>query len=196
MSCSKRVDIINSSDIDRFLLVRAGKMFRFGDFDCGVEELNSFLVQAALTHQSFGISQTFLLLDKNNANIVGYFTFSPSSIKLDEGERLKANYPVPFMNAPCAVIGKFAVDKLYRDTYSGMGKLLMIYAKDIIRREMKTSLISLDADVSQNPGVDVFYEKQGFEYWSSGRGSGSTVKMWYSFSNKEDYSEAYGIAGL
>ena len=59
---SNKKDIIN--DFQNFQLVKLSKGYRVEDFNCNLEEYNSFLKQEALNIQEKNISKVHLIINK------------------------------------------------------------------------------------------------------------------------------------
>ena len=68
-------------------------------FDCGVEELNRFLVRFALTNQQAGAAQTYVVLA--GETVVGYYSLVVGEVAFDNApQRLSkglARHPIPIM---------------------------------------------------------------------------------------------------
>jgi len=70
-------------------------------FDCGVDALNSFLQKTARQHKEKGLSNPFVLVDKEQpATILGFFTLSfleigSSSLPVQHAKKLPNNARLP-----------------------------------------------------------------------------------------------------
>ncbi|HET6215980.1 MAG TPA: GNAT family N-acetyltransferase [Acidobacteriaceae bacterium] len=102
-----------------------------GNFDCGKEDLNSFLLKHALQSQSPGASTTYLALV--NKEVVGYYSLAVGQIEYaDAPERLRkglAKHPVPVM-----LLARLAVASAWQRI--GVGKGLL---KDAIERTLQAA---------------------------------------------------------
>ena len=100
-------------------------------FDCGKEELNSFLLKHAMQSQSAGAATTYLALV--NKEVVGYYSLAVGQIEYaDAPERLKkglAKHPVPIM-----LLARLAVASHWQRL--GVGKGLL---KDAIGRTLQAA---------------------------------------------------------
>ncbi len=130
-------------------------------FDCGTEELNSFLHQFAVRHRDAGISMTMVLPAKENeADICAYYTLSHTEI---ERQTLPQNlakklprYPIPVM-----LIAQLAVHKDAQGF--GLGKVSLIRAlrhTHEINHHLPSYAVVVDA---LNGDVQAFYEQYGFK---------------------------------
>jgi GNAT superfamily N-acetyltransferase len=101
------------------------------NFDCGKEDLNSFLLKHALQSQSAGASTTYLALV--NKEVVGYYSLAVGQIEYaDAPERLKkglAKHPVPVM-----LLARLAVASAWQRI--GVGKGLL---KDAVERTLQAA---------------------------------------------------------
>jgi hypothetical protein len=148
---------------DKFVELKKGIHDRIS-FDCGEEELNSFLKTQAIKHMKAGVSKTFVLqapipLSNNKYPICSYFTVAPSSIKKTSLPAKQAkklpHYPVPvFLLAQLAV----HIDCQGKN----MGKITLIKALEFlwnINLQMPAFAIIVDCF---NENVEQFYTKYGF----------------------------------
>ena len=125
-------------------------------FDCGNQNLNTYLKRYAGTNELMGLSRTFLLLD--GFTIVGYYTTTTASIGwsvLDKELRAK----MPKYDIPVIRIARLAVDLNYQR--KGYGSYMLI---DIAKRVKPISqMIGIyGIMVDAKPEAIPFYEKYGF----------------------------------
>lgn len=152
--------------VDQFSLVNLSKGYRLEDFKSSIKEYEIFLSQNALDHQEIGVSKTYLLINKNNADIVAYMSLISDSIKLKQEE--KESYfqsDALFPSYPAMKIAKLAVDENYSQRYSYIGSLMIELARGIaedINESVACRFITVDADVEHNETVTSFYMKNGF----------------------------------
>ncbi|MCP4374572.1 MAG: GNAT family N-acetyltransferase [bacterium] len=102
-----------------------GRTHDRSDFDCGRENLNTFLSQHATQNARKDISRTYVCLPADSNDIIGYYTLSSGSISFDTlpgdiGGRLP-RYPVP-----TAHLGRLAVDVRFQGR--GVGGMLLVDA--------------------------------------------------------------------
>ncbi len=92
-------------------------------FDCGREELNTFLRLHALENQRTGRSRTYVLLDDTAA--VGYYSLAPSAV-LYEDAPARVLKGQPSGDVPCMLLARLAIDK--RAQGRGLGSDLCRHA--------------------------------------------------------------------
>lgn len=130
-------------------------------FDCGTEELNSFLEQFAARHRAAGISKTMVLTDKDNpAEICAFYTLSHTEIERQTLPQSLAkklpHYPIPVM-----LIAQLAVHKEAQKY--GLGKITLIRALQhsySINLHLPSYAVVVDAI---NKSVQGFCEQYGFQ---------------------------------
>ncbi|MGF1758274.1 GNAT family N-acetyltransferase [Photobacterium sagamiensis] len=119
------------------------------NFDCGVEELNSFLHERMEKELKRRISIPHLCVIDKGADeplkVIGYFTLSSNSFvksHLSNRERRKCHYS----SVPCILLSKIAVDKSAQG--QGLGKFLLgkaIQAAYISSRDVAVYALFLQA---------------------------------------------------
>ena len=128
------------------------------EFDCGVQELNSFLKATARQHGEKGISRTFVLTDGSTI-ILGYFTLTLC-------EAMARNIPsgyagkYPQHALPAVRLARLAVSR--KEQGKGYGELLLteaIHRTSLIAEQ--AGLIGLFVD-AKNDAARAFYERYGF----------------------------------
>ena len=104
------------------------------NFDCGVPELNNFLVKYALQNQSANSANTYVACE--NGSIIGFYTLAVGSvIHAQAPKRITkglARHPVPVM-----ILARLAVDKSQHGKGIGRGLL-----KDVLLRTAQVSDIA------------------------------------------------------
>jgi len=132
-------------------------------FDCGVNELNTFLKQHANQHQLKNISKTYVAIvaisSDNPKKIYGYYTLSAGHIQCKQlPENIKAKlpkYPIPI-----ARIGRLAVDKDYKG--QGIGGFLLHNAfTNVLNIADKMGVFAVMVD-AKNDDAKAFYKNYGF----------------------------------
>jgi GNAT superfamily N-acetyltransferase len=91
---------------------------QLGSFDCGVPELNDWLMRRAMPNQLEGASRTFVVSDETG--VVAYYALASGGIipKATPG-RFRRNMPDPI---PVAVLGRLAVARSQHG--KGLGRAL------------------------------------------------------------------------
>jgi hypothetical protein len=64
-------------------------------FDCGVEELNSYLQRYSGQHERKGMGRTYVAVEDDEARVLGYYTISSSSVAFDTVPENLPRHPVP-----------------------------------------------------------------------------------------------------
>lgn len=164
------------------VLVDYSPGYRLGDFDCGISDYNDFLVNDAQYYIDQNISQVKLLIDKQNANIVGYMALNADSFRLDEVEKEKEDLKIPFTVVPALKIGKLAISKECAKNYYGtyMLWLALGFVEKLNESGVGARFIVVDADTKYDSKTPDFYHKNGFvlnEKMNKGRNQ--TVSMRY-----------------
>lgn len=100
-------------------LVRLTSETELAGFDCGDEDLNSFLVKDSKNFLDKRIAASFILED--DGNIVAYFCLPNDKISRQEvtnnqWKKIRDSYPVgkKFGSYPAIMIGRFAVSSAYK----------------------------------------------------------------------------------
>ena len=135
-------------------------------FDCGEEELNTFIQTQAAKHMEVGISRTMLLpasipLPNGKYSIRAFYTIAPSSIRR---ETLPASLAkkLPCYPVPVFLLAQMAVHVECQG--KGLGKVTLIKALAYlwaIHSHMPAFAVIVDC---LNPSAEQFYTKYGFEF--------------------------------
>lgn len=137
------------------------KTFDRENFDCGIQELNTFLKQEARQQQSKNINRTFVLVDDQQGynKVLAYYSISMCEISLASLPK-NIKKKLPKYPIPAARIGRLAVDKTVQK--QGLGKLVLI---DALLRIKKVALnIGVYAVIvdAKNDLARYFYKYFGF----------------------------------
>lgn len=146
-----------------FRKVRSEDIERLQSFDCGNPSINSFVKHECLdTHKSV----TYLFIDEDTENIIGFCSICCSGILLKDGK----NKVITYSNLPAVEIDFFAVDETYRnipleknskkhETLSrALFSFLIKYIESITNRFIGATYISLYSV----PQAISFYKRCGF----------------------------------
>lgn len=132
-------------------------------FDCGVNELNTFLKQHANQNQLKNMSKTYVAVVAISADdpkkIYGYYTLAAGHVQCEQlSENIKAKlpkYPIPI-----ARIGRLAVDKDYKG--QGIGGFLLHDAfTNVLNIADKMGVFAVVVD-AKNEDAKAFYKNYGF----------------------------------
>ena len=128
------------------------------NFDCGINQLNTYLTRFALQNQYANAAITFVVCEKNS--VIGYYSLAVGSVEHELASlRIKkglAHHPIPIM-----ILARLAVDLNYQK--KGIGKGLL---KDAIFRTLQASQhagIRAILVHAKNQKARNFYEQFDFE---------------------------------
>ena len=148
-------------------LVNYSLGYRLGDFDCGSDDYNSFLINDAKYYIKENICQVKLLINRQNGDIIGYMALSTDSFLLDSEEKAKENLVIPFNSIPAIKIGKLAVESNYRKSPLPYGSFMLWLGMGFLEKINESGVgcrfITVDADIIERSDTPDFYLKNGFE---------------------------------
>ena len=133
------------------------------EFDCGKEELHTFIKLHANNNQKLNISVTHVAISQDDSNqnksIYAYYTLSSGHITYDElPDKLKSKlpkYPVPI-----ARICRLAVDESHQK--QGIGEFLLFNAfSNILESAKKIAIYAIVVD-AKDAEAKAFYKQYGF----------------------------------
>ena len=140
-----------------FESIRSNKLLVKQKFDCGQEELNTFLKSYAYKNDLHGIGKTYLA--KENDIICGFITICSCSVEFKEITS-KIKEKLPKYPIPAIKIARLAVDKKYQN--KGIGKYLLKNAlQKIVQAAEIVGVYLVLVDAKEN--ATGFYEKFGFQ---------------------------------
>ena len=124
-------------------------------FDCGVEELNTYLVKYSGQHERKGIGRTYVATTDRDSHVLGYYTIASSAVAFEVVPEKLPRHPVPV-----ALVGRLAVDNKARG--QRLGETLLIHALQSAQRAAK--LVGIYAVVvdALDESAKSFYLKYGF----------------------------------
>jgi GNAT superfamily N-acetyltransferase len=143
-----------------FFCERLSKRHDRGSFDCGIPELNDYLLNRATQDMRRLVAAVFVLVPTDApSTIAGFYSLSSASIGLNDLPKHAVKKLPRYPRVPAVLIGRLARDQ----TFPGTGRLLLM---DALRRavshsdEVAAAMIVVDA---MNDAAQQFYEKFGFE---------------------------------
>jgi len=146
--------------------------YRIKEFSSGLANYNKFLKNYAQLYSDMNISQTHLIVNKTNGDIIGYMSLCNDTIKLLDEEKLSDKVEdIKFSAIPALKIGQLAISKKYRESGIHYGSFLLEIAKVKVYRLNSMGVacryLTIDADIENkdDKGRDVtnFYIKNGFK---------------------------------
>ena len=131
------------------------------DFDCGQLSLNNYIKIQAGQDVKRGLSVCYVLTAQPGQTIVGYYTLSSNSVKLEDlPEELRRKLPPSYKSIPTALLGRLAVDKKYHGQKLGLYLLV-----DALNRcadlSEKIGTLAVMVDPIDEKAVS-FYKNYGF----------------------------------
>ena len=126
------------------------------DFDCGVEELNSYLLRYSGQHERKGIGRTYVAIEDADSRVLGYYTISSSGVAFEVVPENLPRHPVPV-----ALIGRLAVDVSARRRR--LGETLLIHALRSAQRAARIVGIYAVVVNALDDAAKDFYLKFGFK---------------------------------
>jgi predicted GNAT family N-acyltransferase len=126
------------------------------DFDCGVEDLNSYLRRYSSQHERKGIGRTYVATNDDDTRVLGYYTISSSAVAFDVVPENLPRHPVPV-----ALVGRLAVDK--SASKQRLGETLLIHALRSAQRAAKIVGIYAVVVDALDESAKSFYLKYGFD---------------------------------
>ena len=125
------------------------------NFDCGVEELNSYLQKYSTQHERKGIGRTYVATSDGDSRVLGYYTISSSAVAFDVVPENLPRHPVPV-----ALVGRLAVDNTARG--QRLGETLLIHALRSAQRAAKIMGIYAVVVDAFDEAARSFYLRYGF----------------------------------
>ena len=132
------------------------------DFDCGVAELNSYLLKYSGQHEQKGIGRTYVATENDDTRVLGYYTISSSGVAFDVVSENLPRHPVPV-----ALIGRLAVDVTARRRR--LGETLLIHTLRSAQRVARIVGIYAVVVNALDGTARNFYLKYGFKELSDDR---------------------------
>jgi hypothetical protein len=153
---------------DYFVINKLNTAHRIREFNGdNVNEYTLFLKQDALKHQESHISNTFVLVEKENRVIAAYISLIADAVTLQDEERVRLLLPdISFETLPALKIAKLAVAEESHRAYSRLGSLMIDFSRSIAdqcnERLIACRVLTVDADIEYDKSLPLFYEKNGF----------------------------------
>jgi ribosomal protein S18 acetylase RimI-like enzyme len=128
-------------------------------FSCGVDVLDRYLRQQAGQEMRRRVAAVFVLHDREQGAIVGYYTLSATAILATELPSDVTKKLPRYPSLPAVLLGRLAVDIHYHG--QGFGELLLLDAlhRALAQDQVAAMAVVVDAkdDVARR-----FYERYGF----------------------------------
>ena len=125
-------------------------------FDCGVEQLNAYLLKYSGQHERKGIGRTYVATRDGETRVLGYYTISSSGVAFNLVPENLPHHPVPV-----ALVGRLAVDVTARR--ARLGETLLIHALRSAQRAARIVGIYAVVVNALDESAKNFYLKYGFQ---------------------------------
>lgn len=128
-------------------------------FDCGAEPLNNFLRHFALQNQAAGLAKTFVVVQGDSREVVGYYSLCAGAVRRDQVPARIAQ-GTPNQPIPVILLARLAVSKALQG--HGLGRHMMRDA--LIRCAAVADQIGVRAVLvhAKSPRAAEFYVKYRF----------------------------------
>jgi len=128
-----------------------------GSFDCGVDDLNSWLKRQASHDIDKRACALFVALDPGKDYIAGFYTLSMYSVNLSDIPAQKQKKLPKYPHIPAVLLGRLAVDLRFRG--KRIGELLLL---DAMNRALDSQISWWAMIVHSKEKSLSFYLKYGF----------------------------------
>ena len=174
-------------------LVRLSADVALGEFDCGVSDLNEFLLKDSINYLRQLMAVTYLV--KDGDSIVAFFSLSNDNLTSDPGGRSIWNRlcrKIPNgkrrESYPAVKLGRLGVSQ--RVQCSGLGTLILDWMKFSFITNNKTGCRFIIVDANNNSRTLSFYEKNDFDFLSEADVRERTRQMFFDLKPFQDLSLA------
>lgn len=127
-------------------------------FSCSVKALQDYFHRYASQDVKKGLATCYVLIDKQQSKIIGYYTLSSLSIPITEVPKERLKTSIPYGIIPAVLMGRLAIDDNFKQ--QGYGKFLLIDAIHRIRNNaVGSALLIVEA---KDDNTASFYNHFGF----------------------------------
>lgn len=134
------------------------------NFDCEEQSLNDYLQRYARKQSESDISQTHILLDRENQKIISYYSTCNYAV---QKESVASNFRFPVKQVSATLIARLAVNKPYQG--QGYGSHTLVEALKQIRSISKITGIKIIIVDALNESAISFYKNFGFIQFEDNR---------------------------
>ena len=156
---------------EKIKIVRLEPGYQFKPFDCGVKELNDFLLEDSITHLEHLENVTYLM--ETEAETISYWTLSNDRLLIRDIEDFRSELNAVYINDshysdsffeqcdyPAVKLSFLAVSSKYQG--KGIGKIIIDYLKINFIKDNKTGCQFITINALHNNETIRFYEREGF----------------------------------
>lgn len=158
------------ADKENLLLYELNDRIDVRKFCCEDDEVNDYFHNKALINNKMFISKAYVVINKNNNDIVGIFTLSASLLKLTEKEQYGIS------RVPTILLGRIGIDNKYRK--QNLGRFLLEQAIGICEEVKK--LIGcrlLMTESISGSKILAYFKNLGFKYETTDKRSGKIFEV-------------------
>lgn len=143
------------------IIEKLSKNHNKSDFDCENELLNNYIRKQAKQDVNRDLSACYILNDRIDKRVLGYYTLSGNSIDRNEfPTELIQKMPPSYYNLPTILLGRLAIDK--NEKGKGYGSILLMDAlKRCVEISDSLGVLAVVVDPYDEKAIS-FYKKYGF----------------------------------
>lgn len=153
-------------------------------FDCGIKDLNDFLVDDTLTQQNEAINITYLWISNKTSELLGYITICTDSIHLwGEKKQEMKKIGIDYKALPALKICRMAV--AHKFARQKIGKKMIAFAinkaikiNEICGCRFLTLEAKNDSSLEENIKPVHFYKKMEFSFIKERKDNSSYIPMY------------------
>lgn len=162
-----------------------------GDFSCGDEDLDDFILNDAPLYRDALLAVTYILERNSDRRVVGYFSLAndriaikdfPSNNEFNKFRRHRFVNDKRLTNYPSVKLCRFALSQEVKGKH--IGSILLDFMKRYFFFDNKTGCRFMTVDAYHS--AESFYLKNGFLYLNSADRERPTRLMFYDLINLED----------
>ena len=146
-------------------MFRLKEEYVIGDFDCGNQDLNDFLLNEAKLFSKYLLSVTYII--ERRGDVVAFFSLSNDKISIPDSDKstwrkIKSKFPHRKHRSdyPAVKIGRLGVSKKYQRSRIGSVILNAVRTMYVEENRAGCTFITVDALKEAIP----FYLKNGFKF--------------------------------
>ncbi len=146
-------------------MFRLREEYVIGDFDCGNQDLNDFLLNEAKLFSKYLLSVTYII--EQHGDVVAFFSLSNDKISIPDSDKptwrkIKSTFPHRKHRSdyPAVKIGRLGVSRQYQ--HFRIGSIILNAVRTMYMQENRAgcSFVTVDALKEAIP----FYLKNGFKF--------------------------------
>lgn len=156
------------------------------DFCCGKDSLDTYIVRQASQDLKKRVSTVFVLVDKPDVKVLGYYTLCSYTVEIKDLEETWAKRLPRYPLLPAVLLGRLAVDNKQKG--NGFGELLLINAlKKSLDVSLQVASLAVIAEALDEDALN-FYLKYGFQQFKR-----VPLKLYLPMKSVENLFQSLGI---